>query len=308
MDIENMRTLRAGIAAFLLVALMGMTLTGCGSDSESSTESSAALEVAEDETVSGDDSSTSEEDADDEEVSVEEAEDATDFLKQDAVFTWGDDAADTTTQDATEAAQGNSGSSNQSVSTQYVVVTEAGGAAVTDAKGTTVTEVVTSAGNSSSGNETTTSYTPAIDNFRSYWLDMTKKDGVYDKVFNGDFLVVTFKIKDGTPDGNYAISMGDQDFVNWDEEQLDVKTVDGYVTVGDVAQSVSGQAQPGQFTIQATSVKGNVGDEVEVVFKVTDNPGLVGYVFNFQYDKNALEIVGARIGDDCSDIIKTVND
>ena len=50
------------------------------------------------------------------------------------------------------------------------------------------------------------------------------------------------------------------------------------------------------------------GDVVTLNFNITDNPGLVGYVFNFQYVKNALEIVDARVGDDCVDVIGSVND
>ena len=300
-----MRTLRAGIAAILCVAVMGITFSGCSNDKESSSnsgDSSVAAEVSNNGDANNEVSSSTSA-GDDADIEVDE--DVTDFLKQDAVFSWGEQTetsdSGNSVQDPTEAPE-----KEITVVTEYVAVTEAGGAVATDAKGETVTEVVTAtqAANEQSGN----TYTPAMDNFRSYWLDMTSNNGEYDKVFNGEFLVVTFKIKEGTPDGNYAITMSNQDFVNWDEEQLDVKTVDGYVTVGSAVPTAAGQAQPGQFTIQAIGAKGNVGDEVEVVFNVNDNPGLVGYIFNFQYDKNALEIVNARIGDDCSDIIHSVND
>ncbi|MBQ8514950.1 MAG: hypothetical protein IJ496_06085 [Ruminococcus sp.] len=300
-----MRSLRAGIAAILLVAVMGITLSGCSNDKDSvESASNSAAEVSDngDADNSNSDNSASEDSAengDNSEVEVETEEDPTAILVQEATFIWGTDegSGNDDTQDPTEAPE-----PEVVVVTEYVAVTEAGGEQATDAAGETVTEVVTQ-----TQTEAVT-YVPAMDNFRSYWLDMVKKNGEYNKVFNGEFLVVTFKIKEGTPDGNYPITFGEQDFVNWEEEQLDVKTVDGYVTVGDAIPTAAGQAQPGQFTIQAKSVTGKAGDEVEVIFNVNDNPGLVGYVFNFEYDKNALEIVDARIGSDCEGIIDSVND
>lgn len=297
-----MRSLRAGIAAILLVAVMGITLSGCSNDKDSvESASNSAAEVSDngDANNNNENSGEDSEAGDESDVEVETEEDPTGILVQDATFIWGTDAGsgNDDTQDPTEAPE-----PEVIVVTEYVAVTEAGGEQATDAAGETVTEVVTQ-----TQTEAVT-YVPAMDNFRSYWLDMVKRNGEYNKVFNGEFLVVTFKIKEGTPDGNYPIVFGEQDFVNWEEEQLDVKTVDGYVTVGDAIPTAAGQAQPGQFTIQAKGVTGKAGDEVEVVFNVNDNPGLVGYVFNFEYDTNALEIVDARIGSDCEGIIDSVND
>lgn len=311
-----MKTLRARIAAILLVAVMGITLSGCNNEADVSSASSGA-EVsdngdADNSSDSNSDESSQAENNKDEssnenaggnsesepEESEEDLDDPNSFLQQDVTFTWGDGSSEDTEQDPTEPP-----TESVIVVTEYVAVTEAGGEAATDAKGEEVTEVVTET------QVVTEPYIPAMDSFRSYWLDMVQNsDGTYNKTFGGEFLVVTFKIKDSTPDGNYPITLGTQDFVNWEEEQLDVKTVDGYVTVGDTTPVAPGQAQPGQFTIQAMGAKGNAGDEVEVIFNVTDNPGLVGYVFNFQYDKNALQIVNARVGDDCIDVIGSVND
>ena len=309
-----MKTLRTRIAAILLVAAMGITMSACSDDSDV-TSASGGAEVSDNGDTSGGDSDSSsaetnndnnsnnnnennnsETSAADPESSVEEATD--DPLVQEVTFDWGNNT-ESVEQDPTEAPT----ESDPVIVTEYVTVTEAGGQAATDDAGSVVTEVVTQ-----TQAATSAPYIPSMDKFRSYWLDMKKKNGAYNKVFNGEFLVVTFKIKEGTPDGNYPISLTEQDFVNWEEEQLDVKTVDGHVTVGSAIQIPNGQAQPGQFTIQAMNAKGNVGDEVEVVFNVTDNPGLVGYIFNFQYDENAMEIVNARVGNDCIDVIGTVND
>ncbi len=317
-----MKTLRAGIAAILLVATMGITFSGCSGDSDLSsasgnaeTTNSADANAAADADKNNEDSKNENADnkndnttsehkstgvkAEDIDFSIDPDADLEDVLVHEVTFDWGgsDDDSDTQ-QDPVEPAQ-------TYIVTEYVPVTEPNGETATDNAGEAVTEVVTQI------QTEPVEHIPAMDNFRSYWIDMWNKteDGEYNKTFNGEFLVVTFKIKDNTPAGNYAITMNDLDFVNWEEQQLDVKTVDGYITVGeDTIPTAPGQAQPGQFTIQAMGAKGNVGDEVEVVFNVNDNPGLVAYIFNFQYDKNALQIVDARLGDDCAPIIGSLND
>ncbi len=313
-----MKTLRTRIAAILLVAAMGVTMSACSDDSDL-TSASGGAEISDNgDTSADDDSSTAENndkdnnndnnnDKTDDKNNNEESKDApennveettSDPLVHDVTFVWGDDT-EAVDQDPTEPPA----EADPIIVTEYVAVTEAGGETATDNEGSVVTEVVTK-----TEMPTASAYVPSMDKFRSYWLDMKKSNGEYNKVFNGEFLIVTFKIKDSTPDGNYPITMTEQDFVNWEEEQLDVKTVDGCVTVGDAIPVPNGQAQPGQFTIQALNASGNVGDEVDVIFNVTDNPGLVGYIFNFQYDRNALEIVNARVGDDCVDVIGSVND
>lgn len=143
-------------------------------------------------------------------------------------------------------------------------------------------------------------YVEKMDTFQAYWLDM----GLYeDFVFNGEFIVVTFKVKESTPDGNYKIHMVDPDFVNWDADQLTINTIDGAVTVGNATTPSYGTVENGAFTLQAQSVKANPGDTVDVVFNLTDNPGLVGFIFKFQYDCNALEIVNAKVGNDAEEYI-----
>lgn len=158
-------------------------------------------------------------------------------------------------------------------------------------------------GNSGSAGTTVNnndSYVEKMDTFQAYWLDM----GLYeDFVFNGEFIVVTFKVKENTPDGNYKVHMVDPDFVNWDADQLTINTIDGAVTVGNATTQSYGTVENGAFTLQAESVKANPGDTVDVVFNLTDNPGLVGFIFKFQYDCNALEIVNAKVGADAEEYI-----
>ena len=137
--------------------------------------------------------------------------------------------------------------------------------------------------------------------FQAYWLDMSNGDNV---VCNGDFLDVTFKIKDDAPDGNYALTAGENDFANWDAESVPVAFVDGDVAVGSAAEQSAGTAESGTFTIAAGTAKGNPGDEVTVRFDMSDNPGIVALIFRFKYDANALEVVNASVGSDCKDYIK----
>lgn len=202
-----------------------------------------------------------------------------------------------------------------------VTVTDDAGQPVTDANGNTVTEIVTggdsnsnqsSQGNNSNGNTTgnndgnssgegTDDYQPNIVSFQAYWLDMSSGKDV---VCNGDFLDVTFKIKEDAPDGNYALMEGANDFANWDAEHVPVSYVAGDIAVGNATQKEEGTPQSGTFTITAGTAKGNPGDEVTVRFNMSDNPGIVALIFRFKYDANALEVVDAVVGSDCSDYIQ----
>lgn len=282
-----MKSLRARIAAILLVAAMGVTLTACSKDDadKSSVSNSGNAEVSDNGENNNADNSNGGADA--------PTEDPTAFLKQEITFGMAPgETADDQTQDPTEAATEAPAAAPQTIIvTEKVVVTEAGGATVTDAKGQKVTEVVTQVQTEA------VPYVPAPKSEPIYWLNMTKgSNGEYDKVFNGDIMTIEFRIKEGTPDGNYPIMLTSPDFVNWEEEQLDIKTVGGYVTVGDAVPTQPDQVQPGQFTISSTSVSGKVGDTIKVVINISDNPGLVGMVVFVEYDSAALEVVGSEQG------------
>ena len=243
--------------------------------------------------------------------------------KQDMTFSYAVDADDESSGNADVpvnkgVTSQNGGSSGED---SYVVVTDDSGQAVKDDSGNVVTEVVKGGNNSGSGNESSTaaggnssssngnngnsnsgsSYQADMKTFQAYWLDMSNGDNV---VCNGDFLDVTFKIKDDAPDGNYALTAGENDFANWDAESVPVAFVDGDVAVGSAAEQSAGSAESGTFTIAAGTAKGNPGDEVTVRFDMSDNPGIVALIFRFKYDANALEVVNASVGSDCKDYIK----
>lgn len=287
-----MKSLRARIAAILLVAAMGVTLSACNKDDadSSSTSSAGNAEVSDNGENSGATNSADNNNGENNTpVFTTDANDPTSFLKQEITF--GMDPAESlsgnSTQDPTEApsSQGGNSAAQTVIYTKQVVVTEVGGAAVTDAKGQDVTEVVTEVQTQES------SYVAAPISKPVYWLDMT---GNSDKVFDGEIMYLEFKIKEGTPDGNYPIILSSPDFVNWDEEQLDVKTVAGYVTVGDAVPTQQDQIQPGQLTISSTCASGKVGDTITISLNIHDNPGLVGMLFKVEYDSGALEYVASE--------------
>ncbi|MGN0631454.1 MAG: cohesin domain-containing protein [Ruminococcus sp.] len=290
-----MKSLRARTAAILLVAAMGVSLTACSKDdADKSSVSGGNAEVSDNGENNGNaDNNNSAENngggAEGNANAEENTEDPTAFLKQEISFGMAPgETADDQTQDPTEAETAVQTSPQTYIVTEKVVVTEAGGAAVTNTQGNKVTEVVTQV----QTEEVT--YVPAPKSEPIYWLDMTKSE---DWVFDGDILTIDFKIKEGTPDGNYPLMFTSPDFVNWDEEQLDIKTVGGYVTVGNATPTQPDQVQPGQFTISTTSAKGNAGDVIQVSVKLSDNPGLVGMVVFFEYDSAALEYVGSTKGE-----------
>jgi hypothetical protein len=271
---------------------MGVACVGCGKSTGSSSSSSSSAE--------------------DETFSPEELES---MQKQDMTFEYALDAEE---EDSSVDVPVNQGVVTQSTDegTSYVVVTDESGQQVLDSDGNVVTELVSdgnssttttkAAGNSASNNgnsasdNTSSDYTASMKTFQAYWLDMSSGADV---VCNGDFLDVTFKIKDDAPDGNYALIEGSNDFANWDAESVSVDYVEGDIAVGSASEKTAGTATDGTFTIVGGTAKGNQGDEVTVRFDMSDNPGIVALIFRFQYDSNALEVVNAVVGDDCSDAI-----
>ncbi|MDO4864648.1 MAG: hypothetical protein Q4A05_10815, partial [Ruminococcus sp.] len=89
--------------------------------------------------------------------------------------------------------------------TTAVIVTDAAGSTVTDDSGAAVTSMVkvTTVVNKPSTQTTTTAkYESKQDGRYAMWLDISKDENFY---FEGDFLHMVFKVKDGIPDGDYKI-------------------------------------------------------------------------------------------------------
>lgn len=291
-----MKSTRTKIAALLLVAVMGITVGGCskGDSSSNSTGNSASANADANGSASDNSGDSSQE------VETIDASDAS--LKQNMIFlaedaTPGGNAATNSNSTKTEVG-GNSDD-------EYVVVTDANGKAVTDTNGKQVTTPAkTTTNNASSGDSSSDNYQPNMTRRALYWLDMSEQENF---VFNGETIVLTFKIKDNAADGNYAVNIcKETDFADYSAEgRITADLIDGTVTVGNATPEEARNAQSGKFTVSVGSASGKDGDEVKVPINFSDNPGLVGMIFWFEYDSNALELVPDEcgVGADAADYI-----
>ena len=132
---------------------------------------------------------------------------------------------------------------------------------------------------------------------QAYWMDLSEQA---DKVFNGEYLKAQFKIKETAQNGIYPITIEKADFSNWgdpDPKTVKFVQIDGAIVVG-------GNAEENQFTdstepqLLVSNVSGNPGDTVTVIFKVKNNPGVVGNILNFSFNGDALEYLGGESGAD----------
>lgn len=129
---------------------------------------------------------------------------------------------------------------------------------------------------------------------QAWWMDISKKE---DYIFNGEYLVAEFKIKDGTADGIYPITLDWLDFANWDSKTVKFTGIDGAVIVG-------GEATENKFNdddtpqIMVQNVSGKAGDTVKVSINVQNNPGVVANILRFSYNSDVLEYVGGGEGAD----------
>jgi hypothetical protein len=303
-----MKNIFKRITVISLVAAMGMSLAACGRSStgdDSTAENNTSKSV----------------DADDISIESLNSEEIAQVLKQKLTVVLEDEDGNELVQDATEAAEGSDGNSAVEYETYFETVTDANGEAVTNEAGEAETQVVVVNNNSGTGSNDGTSsngsgsdatgsngsgsdnsnYTSKIVTARTYWLDMQEEK---DYVFNGEFLIATFKIKDTTPDGNYPVSISKADVANYDAETLKSDVINGYVTVGNAETPDVDTPVDGNFTFTVDSVKANAGDTVDVVFNIKDNPGLCAFVFCFDFDSNALEYEGLSVGADAEDIVE----
>lgn len=296
-----MKKIYKRIIAVSMIAAMGVSIVGCGKnkDKDETTENNTSASVNSQGGEQGSEQGSAQDNSNSEAASGNGnspleiqtlAQDDTSSLKQNLTVTILDnDVAPGV--DATEAPEGAGNENTQAAEeTKIVEVTDNEGNPQTDDQGNKITEIVKEA-----------SYVPDIKTAETYWLDMTQQK---DFIFNGQFLVANFKIKDTTPDGSYEIGISKTDVGNWDAQTLTPDQINGYVTVGNAETPAVSSPVEGNFTFSAESAKGNAGDEVQVIFDVTDNPGIVAFVFCFTFDANALEFQGLEIGTDAEGIIE----
>lgn len=117
------------------------------------------------------------------------------------------------------------------------------------------------------------------------WID----NGTEDINGDGELFDVTFKIKDGTADGNYNIVVNSLQMCNKDLKVIQGETIDGCITVG--SASAPEQASAGtDNTVILENASGNAGDTITMKVKLENNPGFCTIQVGINYDSSALEI------------------
>lgn len=129
---------------------------------------------------------------------------------------------------------------------------------------------------------------------QAWWMDLSQREDI---VFNGEYIVAEFKIKETTEDGTYPITVEWMDFSNWDATSVKFTGIDGAVYVGSDAPENQFKNN-GTPELMVQNASGKAGDTIKVSFCMNNNPGLVATLFRFGYDSNALEYIGGTAGAD----------
>lgn len=171
--------------------------------------------------------------------------------------------------------------------TEVVTATEEDGKEVTKVvtvtEPVTITEIVTGAAKPDDYQSKTTSK-------YIFWLDI--EDDV-DYHFDGQFVKISFKVKDSAPDGDYTVTIDpDISTVGGVSLNKSIKKFNGTVRVGGSidAADVSSVDAP---VIYADNVSAKQGETIDYYINIANNPGCAAMMIWFSYDENALECVGS---------------
>lgn len=194
---------------------------------------------------------------------------------------------------------------NGEVVTTYVDVTNADGETQTDADGeveTTAVPVTTSvAVTKPAGESSGSSYTPYIDKAYAMWVDISD---FKDYIFNDQFISITFKVNENAPDGAYDIKFTETQFSSIVDAGTSV--IPDNIFDGKVFVSTDAEKQPeiptDGFTVYGDYASCKQGDEITVNFNFKNNPGMVGMLIWFEYDRKALDIVSMKATGEFEDI------
>lgn len=296
-----MKMKRNRLLAFLLVCAIGVTCGACGKSGDSSTSAKDK-----DSSSAADNSSANDSDSAETNVNQANSEDVQKMLEQNRKLQMSDYELSSGNSNVPVNEGANQGSGNSDSEDSSVTVTDDSGATVTDDSGKAVTQKA-SGGNSSNSNSTTTSGSNSKSTTgckQLYWLDTSQGGDFYP---DGDFVDITFKIKDDAKDGNYTLGFGSggdaSQFANYDAEDVAVTYVDGDIAVGSASQKQEGSAGSG-CTLIAGTAKGNQGDEVTVRYSISNCPGICAMILRVTYDTSALEVTGYEVGSGAGDIEK----
>lgn len=139
-----------------------------------------------------------------------------------------------------------------------------------------------------------------------FWMDT----GTEDLLGDSDIFELSFKIKDGTADGNYNVVINDLAICNTDLAIVDAKLIDGTITVGS-ADAPAAQETPSETAITLVNTSGNAGDTVKMKVKLSKNPGFCTVQLGINYDSSALELVditNTGILEDLGSVVKNLGE
>ena len=190
--------------------------------------------------------------------------------------------------------------------TEIVEVTDANGEKATDADGQVVTEIVTKAPSADD-------YVSKTDKRYCLWIDISPdpdteteykgvkitKDGY---AFNDQVIKVTFKIKEGIPEKDYAVRFN-PDFSSLRGVSMKPKVIQGNIRVGgDIeAQDVAGETE---FVAYGDNISAKSGDTVDYYINLKNNPGLAAMLLWVYYDSNAMDVQSITAAGDYAKIAR----
>jgi hypothetical protein len=176
-------------------------------------------------------------------------------------------------------------SSSQKGNDSYVATAGNGGNNNTDS---------TTAANSSDGD-----YKSNTDSMYCLWIDISKDENY---VFNGQFLKITFKIKEGIPSKDYAVRFN-PDFSSIAGASVHPdKVSQGTIRVGSGSIEANDVSSENGFVAYGDNIACKQGDTVDYYINLKNNPGLAAILVWFYYDKNAMEVTGIRPAGEFEDI------
>ncbi len=281
-----MKNFMKKILVICMIASVSMLTFGCSDKKENNTETLSLEDVNQDLSF---------------QFNVKDKLDATEAddeeSKDDPVESQADSAVDSAVESGEEA----------TAATEIVEVTDEAGEPVTDAQGVVETQVVTVPTEESQNTETPTEpgavHTPDYTICLANWLDMSKAG---DYFFEGEFLIIEFKLNEDLPDGYYPVSVYETDIASWEIVTHVPVCIDGGVVVGDAEAAPQASASSDDFTLTVDNVSASAGDTVKVAVDLKNNPGFCGFIIDIQYDAAAMTIVDAYGGSDFDAAISLV--
>ncbi|MBE6842019.1 MAG: hypothetical protein E7510_04215 [Ruminococcus sp.] len=113
---------------------------------------------------------------------------------------------------------------------------------------------------------------------------------------NGQFMEITFKVKENCQEGNYkvAFDLSTCSFSDNDLQNLLPVYHDGTITVGN-AQAPQAQSSSSSTEVYLSNANAQPGETVTLYTSINNNTlGILGFVLSFSYNSDALELVSIQ--------------